>query len=164
MMAQLTRIRAHAFALMLPILWSRWDHFGGEHTITTEPMRSSECLGGIPLYTFDQHTSLGKTAIARFACQNQQVAALLRKWVPEHRRADVAGIAAFYADAAAVQLAFRWPTGDLLSQMGAIADMSGAGCALDGAAPILATVSEQLAHLNWLRRSALQRGLTSNCN
>jgi hypothetical protein len=153
--AQLAQDRGHAFCLMLPLLWSRWDYLGRECAIAEEELPTTEFVGGIPLYTYDQHTSPGKRALRKFVRENRAVATALRRWVPEPNHAAAAGIAAFYADAAPVVSAFKWPTGDLFRIIGAMADMIDAGCPFEGVSPVMSCVTDELSHLNQLRRAAL---------
>jgi hypothetical protein len=142
---------------MLPLLWSRLNDLGRECAIAEEALPTSEFVGGIPLYTYDQHTSAGKRALRRFVRENRAVTTALRQWVPEPNHAAAAGIAAFYADAAPVLSAFKWPTGDIFRIIGAMADMMDAGCPFEGVSPVMSCVTDQLPHLNQLRRSELPR-------
>jgi hypothetical protein len=155
---RLASARGEPFCLLLPLLWSRWCHFGAKFTVTADEMPTVEFVNGIPLYTWDKHTAAGKSAIRRFARENGVVAAVLAKWVREHHRANATAIAAFYADAAPVARRLDWPTGTLLQQIGSCSDMMEAGCKLHGVAAVLQSVRDNLPHLNQLRRAELGRG------
>jgi hypothetical protein len=152
---QIARARAHPFCLMLPLIWSRWWRVADKVQIADDEIPDCDTIDGIPLYTFDKHTSLGKRAIARFARENNLVADALRNWVPARSAVDVAEIAAFYADAAPVVRRLQWATGSLLSQMGLVADMTGAGCRFAGVRAVAQCVSENLADLNRFRRTEM---------
>jgi hypothetical protein len=154
---QLATSRSHPFAITLPLLWSRWWYDSAKFEVVEDELSPSETLDGIPLYTFDFHTAAGKQALTSFARDTSPVSAILARWVPEERRTEVVAIAAFYADAAPVARRLSWQTGSLLAQIGCIADMTGAGCPLDGVGDVLQSVRENLCDLNRHRRSQLRR-------
>jgi hypothetical protein len=154
---QLTRAATHPFCIMLPLIWSRWWRCGAKLTVVEDELPTPEFVEGIPLYTWDKHTAAGKSAIRRFARENRPVATALGRWVPNHRQVDAAAIAAFYADASPVARRLDWPTGSLLAQMGAYADMMNAGCKFEGVPAVLGSFRENLSHLNDLRRDQLGR-------
>jgi len=158
---RLARSRMYPFCLLLPLIWSRWSYDRCEPQIVEDALPVPEFVDRVPLYTFDKHTALGSQAIARFARQNGPTAATLKQWVPEHRRRDVAAIAAFYADAAPVARRLEWSTGSELSQIGTFADMVDAGCEPDGVQTVLNCARENLPHLNQLRRAELGRSTTA---
>jgi hypothetical protein len=154
---RLAHARSHPFCIMLPLIWSRWWHFGAQSKVVADELPGTEYLDGIPLYVFDFHTSAGKHAISRFAAENEELASLLTHWVPIGTHAEAAAIAAFYADAAPVARRLKWSCGSLLSYVGFLADMNGASCPRDGATPILECVRGNLEHLNRRRCAALGR-------
>lgn len=158
---RLIQVRAHPFCLMLPLIWSRWWHSGAGSDVVEDELPPAEFVGDVPLYAYDFHTAAGKQAIARFACENDAVAATLRACVPERNWISVAEIAAFYADAAPVARRLEWSGGNLLPSMGLNADMVGAGCPIAGITPILESVRSNLDHLNAMRRLALGRRFAS---
>jgi hypothetical protein len=154
--------RAHPFCLMLPLIWSRFWHDGGEFSVVRDMLPEADFVGGVPLHTFDKHTALGKAAIATFSRENRQVAAVLEEWVPDaSRRSSVAEIAAFYCDASPVKNRLDWTSGRVLQFIGLRADMLSVGCDIEGIDPILAAARDNLPHLNELRRKLASRG---QCN
>ena len=150
----LARMGVHPFCLMLPLLWSRFWQDGLPTKIVDDVIPVPEFVRSIPLYTFDKHTFVGKRAIERFALENDELRATLNRWVAIQRRTEVAGMAAFYTDAAPVAIRLDWATGNLLAKMGFMADMMEAGCPLSGAQSVLECSKSNLDHLNRLRREA----------
>jgi hypothetical protein len=157
-MQRLADKRAHPFCLMLPLIWSRFWHDGGEFTVVRDTLPKAEFVGEVPLYTFDKHTASGKRAIAEFSRENRQLAAALEEWVPDAScRSSVAEIAAFYCDASPVKSRLNWRSGRVLQFMGLRADMLNVGCDFDGIDAILAAARDNLPHLNELRRQHASR-------
>lgn len=97
----------HPFSLMLPILWSELSASEGGTSVHAEEVPQTEFVNGIPLYTFDKHTAVGKKAITTFAEENADMRHLLTE-VATHCRREVAFMAAFYADAVPVARRFLW--------------------------------------------------------
>ncbi len=147
----------HPFILMLPLLWSAQSREGAPPEIVVDPVPPAEFLGGIPLYTFDKHTRIGKQAISRLANENREVRDLLAEHVPDFVARDVALMAAFYADAMPVSRRHEWGQSRSLEALGLEADMTFAGCPKAGITPIVECIRRNLDHLNDLRRSILLR-------
>jgi hypothetical protein len=152
---QLARINVHPFCLMLPFLWSTFRRERSGSTVVEEELPCARFAGSIPLYTFDFHTAVGKRAIERFARENTSIRTLLTRWASGMRGVTVAEIAAFYADAAPVNRRLDWRTGSRLAHVGFVADMLAAGCAVDGATPLLECTKANLPHLNSLREASV---------
>jgi hypothetical protein len=143
--------------LMVPLLWSAVPReLTPPHVVDSEVPRV-ELIGGIPLYTFDKHTSAGKHAISLFAQENREVADILAEYVPSSQARDVALIAAFYADAMPVARRLMWSASRSLEALGLEADMVGAGCSKQGILPIAECVKRNLDHLNDVRRRVVSR-------
>lgn len=151
----LAKMKAHPFAVTLPLIWSTWWHMGAEHDVMEEQVPATDYVNGLPLYALDKHTAAGKQALGRFA-SSDQLQAVLQRWVPAGRHKDVVAIAAFYADAAPVSRRFHWSLAPLLKDAGLIADMTHAGCPYDGIGPVLGTVRANLACLNLERQAAMK--------
>jgi hypothetical protein len=136
--------------LMAPLLWVAASQATEPEQVACDlPLTS--IVAGVPLYGFDKHTSLGKTAIRRWARECAPVRQTLDSFVEETKKPDVACMAAFYADAAPVALRFDWKGSQDLETLGVEADMLGAGSPLVGIAPIMAAARDNLATLNAIR-------------
>jgi hypothetical protein len=153
--ARLARRGGHPFVLMLVSLWSAFSSRSFEATISIGTLPDTQFIQGIPAYSWDKHTAVGKQAISRFSRENAQVSRLLRDCVPQTRHIDVALMAAFYADAVPVARRLEWEHSQPLFKAGFKADMIQAGCPLESAFPILKCVQSELADLNEMRRAAL---------
>jgi hypothetical protein len=112
-------------------------------------------IGETPGYAFDKHTSIGKAAIQRLARENEAVRSALAAFVSPTKFNDAAAIAAFYADGAPVSRRYDWKGSTELERLGVESDLRRAGVALDGIAPLLAVVRDNLDHLNALRGQLL---------
>ncbi|MGI8705144.1 MAG: hypothetical protein ACR2JJ_05030 [Sphingomicrobium sp.] len=161
----LTGPSSHPFGLVLVVLWSYYQFVGGAYGYARPCLPPTSQVNGIPLYTFDKHTAVGKRAIAKLANESRPVRDALREHVPEEHRTTVAEMAAFYADAAPVSHLLEWEFGRLLAYVGFNADMMAAGCPMEGAPAVLRCVQDNLAHLDQLRRQSLIPGRhSSECN
>jgi MgsA AAA+ ATPase C terminal len=143
--------------LMVPLLWSAMPRELILPQVVDCAVPPEEMIGGIPLYTFDKHTSAGKHAISLFAQENREVADILAKHVPNAQARDVALIAAFYADGMPVTRRLIWSKSQSLEDMGFEADMVGAGCRREGILPIAECVKRNLDQLNDVRRRVVSR-------
>lgn len=151
----LTGRNSHPFGLMLVLIWSQYEFTGGPCGYSNPPLPPAEYANGIPLYTFDKHTAVGKRAIAKLVEVSPKLREVLRQHVPEQDWTSVAEMAAFYADAAPVACRLEWFASELLEFGGFIADMEAAACPMTGASSVLECIKNNLTHLNQLRRDAL---------
>lgn len=164
-MIELTRSRAHPFALMLPLIWSRWNFTEAQRIMFLDRLPAPEFVDDVPLYTYDFHTAVGKRAISSFARANEELNRLLSDFVPRSRWDGVACIAAFYADAAPVSKRLEWSAGRLLYSTGLYADMMEAGSPFEAVLPLADAARRNLQHLDELRRACLVPSATSiQCN
>lgn len=147
----------HPIILMVPLLWSALLRETIPPQVVDCVVPPEETIGGIPLYTFDKHTSAGKHAISLFAQENREVADILAEHVPTAQARDVAQIAAFYADGIPVTRRLMWSKSRELEDLGLEADMVGAGCPKPGILPIATCVKRNLDHLNDIRRHVVLR-------
>jgi hypothetical protein len=152
---QLAATGVHPFYLMLPLLWSWWWHCGAECNVVSDDLPEAEFVDGIPLYTFDMHTAVGKRAIAMLTQRNAEVRQVLARWVREDRRTNVALMSCFYADAAPVANRLEWCASRWLEFVGMHADMMFAGCSSEAVDSVTQCVRTKLPILNALRRSIL---------
>jgi hypothetical protein len=143
-------IRAHKPAIvMAPLLWLDVNR-GFRPSVVECRMPEAAAVDGVPLYTFDKHTAIGRTAIRRLARESQPVRGALSS-VPSSGAREIASIAAFYADGAPVARRFRWEGAAALESLGVEADMLRAGAPPASIGPILAAVRDNLGHLNMIR-------------
>jgi hypothetical protein len=136
--------------IMAPLLWLAARQEGAPSVVAC-PLPDAPELHGVPLYTFDKHTAIGKGAIHRFARECKGVRDALNFFVPEESAQDVACMAAFYADAAPVSRRLLWPDAEALEALGVEADMMRAGAPSEGVGPIQRVVRDNLGHLNMIR-------------
>lgn len=148
----------HPFGLMLPILWSELSTNSAETSVRTEKVPGTAFIDGIPLYTFDMHTAVGKRAITKFAQVNPEIIQVLEP-VPVGCRRQVALMAAFYADAVPISRRFLWEQTYKLEQLGSEADMALAGCYGQAQSGVLQCVSANLADLDQKRSEQLRGNL-----
>src|SRR5208282_5401501 len=108
-------------------------------------------------YALDEHTRLGRQAIWRFACENDDVRTCLERFVPASQRRRVANVAAFYVDAAPVARRLVWDQSDALEAFGIERDLLHAGVSAEGIGPLLECMRANLGQLNELRAQVLAR-------
>ncbi len=153
-----SRVR-HPITIMLPVLWM--EAFGsnasGLPRVTDIACPGSPLIGGIPAYALDKHTSSGKAAITQFAVENNAVADVLGRWVPDFRAADAAAMGAFYTDAIPVRPQFIWHGSTELERLGREADFAKIGYPIEGIDELITTISDNLDHLNDLRAKRFLR-------
>ncbi len=116
--------------------------------------------GGVPLYALDEHTRLGRQAVWRFACENDEVRTCLERFVPAGRRRRAANVASFYVDAAPLANRLVWDQSATLEAFGVERDLLHAGVAADGIGALLGAMRANLGHLNELRTEVLARSQT----
>jgi hypothetical protein len=142
--------------MLLP-LWSAFVTSNKEAHISPQTLPDAEWVRGVPLFIFDKHTAVGKSAIAQFAHENLEARRTLKRSVEPRKQLDVALMAAFYADAVPVARKLQWLYCDALEDRGCRADMVMAGCPVASIEPILACVRENLEDLNDCRRRLVWR-------
>jgi hypothetical protein len=153
-----TRTR-EPIVIMAPLLWLAASGTPN-HRVIECPVPAAPVVGSVPLYAFDKHTAIGKSAIHRLARENEAVRDVLAAFVPEYRAKEAACMAAFYADASPVSRRFEWDGSAELEALGVENDMLRAGVPREGIEPILTVVRDNLDHLNAIRAklfSAAQR-------
>jgi hypothetical protein len=140
--------------LLAPLVWSA-ARPGDHPTVREMPLPPAASVEGLPLYALDKHTRLGKRAIEQFVRENEPLRECLTLYVPDYRWRAAACMAAFYADAAPVSRRLVWEQSEALEKLGREADMLSVGVPLEGVDPIIATVCNELDHLNAARASVL---------
>ncbi|MBU3077818.1 hypothetical protein [Sphingomonas quercus] len=137
--------------VMLPLLWALWREGDEERRSADVSVPAALSCRGVPLWTFDKHTRLGKRAIARFIHENVAVDAVLSEHVPDFRARDIAAMAAFYADATPIARRLVWSRSHELEALGLETDMLKIGCPRAGIEPLVEVVRANLDHLNVIR-------------
>jgi hypothetical protein len=131
--------------------------------VRSEPAPQTKAIAGIPLYTFDTHTRIGKRAIERLVSENKALRDCIVGYLAQGSPRRAAEIAAFYADGAPISRRLDWVQSDSLESLGMEADFSAAGLRLEGIAPIREAMNAALDQLNAIRAelwtAALAAGL-----
>jgi len=136
--------------LMVPLVWlaANCDSYP---TIIEPEVPVAKIVDGVPMYSLDKHTRLGREAVRRFASENDEMQETLARYVPAARRNDAAYMAAFYADAAPLATKLVWKDADELEAFGTETDLLLSGVPPEGFAPLLAALRNNLGHLNEVR-------------
>jgi hypothetical protein len=136
--------------LMVPLVWPAANR-DSYPTIIESAVPVAKIVDGVPMYSLDKHTRLGREAIRRFASENVEVRETLARYVPAARRNDAAYMTAFYADAAPLAAKLLWEGADELEAFGTETDLLLSGVPPEGFAPLLAALRNNLEHLNEVR-------------
>lgn len=145
--------------MMLPLIWASLQHTGEIPAAMERSVPASPKAHGIPLYTFDMHTRIGKKAAGIFANENSAVNASLGRYVAEYRMRDAAAIAACYVDAIPLARQLVWHEASGLATAGLEADMMKFGCPKHAVLEIVETIRDNLDHLNFIRGGLLNQSL-----
>ncbi|MBY3067058.1 hypothetical protein HFO74_27165 [Rhizobium laguerreae] len=137
---------------MVPLLWAAIKQAGEELTVIKDQLPPSISCRGVPSYAFDKHTRLGKHAVAQLLRENNTVRDCVSDYVPEFRARDMVEMAAFYADAVALDRRVTWTQSVGLEALGIETDMTKIGCPVEGVLPITNVVRNNLDHLNDIRQ------------
>ncbi len=142
--------------VIVPLIWLA-AQASEETRVCDFPVPLRVMTGGVPLYALDEHTRLGRQAIWRFACENDEVRTCLERFVPAGQRRRAANVAAFYVDAAPAAKRLVWDQSSALEAFGIERDLLVAGVTADGIGPLLGAMRANLGHLNELRADILVR-------
>lgn len=145
------KITREPIVLMAPllsaVLHERRERLENVHEHPPEP----KYIRGVPTYTFDKHTRVGKAAIGQLLRENEQVRGCLADYVPEFRARDVAAMAGFYVDAVPLLRRAAWSQSDELYALGLQTDMGKVGAPDESILPILSTIRKHRPHLDDIR-------------
>ena len=136
--------------LMVPLIWLAANR-DSYPTIIESEVPVAKIVDGVPMYSLDKHSRLGREAVRRFASENEEVRETLARYVPAARRNDAAYMAAFYADAAPLATKLVWKGADELEALGTETDLLLSGVPPEGFATLLAALRNNLEHLNEVR-------------
>lgn len=136
--------------ILLPLIEIATRDYGRPF-IRSEAMRHSPQISGIPAYTFDKHTRIGKRSISILVRENDEVRTCLEEHLPEFRHLGATAVAAFYSDASPVLRRLAWNQSETLERMGMEGDMAREGVPLSGVLPIVEAVRANLDHLDKIR-------------
>ena len=141
-------------AILVPLLWlaSRAVGFSQAQQVPVPPTRVA---AGVPLYSLDKHTRLGRAAIAKFAAENGAVRQFLDGHVEVGRRRDAVMIAAYHVDGIPIANRFDWPASHALEAFGRETDLLHAGVPSEAHDRLCGLVKENLEHLNQIRAAVL---------
>jgi hypothetical protein len=136
--------------IMAPLLWQQIGR-DAQNALVAEPLLSEACVHGIPLYALDKHTRLGRHAIKAFATQTPEIAAAISDLVPDFLAHRVAGLAAFYADAAQVSPRLVWNGANAIERLGLEADFNTVGVVANQINELISVFVAHLDELNAIR-------------
>ncbi|MGO6815321.1 hypothetical protein [Rhizobium leguminosarum] len=121
-------------------------------SVIEEPLPPSLMCAGLPSWTFDKHTRLGKSAIRQLLVEDRELRDCIADFVPEYRSLETAAMAAFYADAISVKRRSAWSLSSELFALGLRTDMTKIGVPENGVEPIVSAMNSALEHLNEIRQ------------
>lgn len=145
--------------VLVPLIWLAANS-GAPLSVSEIQVPKTQSVAGIPLYTFDKHTRLGKQAIRELIRSDAPLRSCLQMFVPESRWQAAIEMAAFYADAAPVSRRLEWSQSRSIEELGKEADFAKVGVPLDAISPLQAAIAVSLGTLNdirsalWLKASA----------
>ena len=138
--------------ILAPLIWLEIAR-GGLVSVSEPAMPKTELIAGIPLYTFDKHTRLGKRAIRELIGTDTSLQCCLREFVPRARWQAAVEMAAFYADAAPVARRLEWPLSHAVEALGTEADFYKADVPQAAIQPLQAVMTASLGKLNEIRKA-----------
>lgn len=150
-------VTREAIVLMLPLLWSAWSLEGQSLDLVSDRPAAAPPVNGVALWALDKHTRAGKIAIGRLTSEQGAFRTGLIKLAGSKGLADIAGMAAYYLDAAPVALRLDWPLAETLFRKGRIADMTKVGLAADLVEPLMRLIESSSDRLNALRAVVLNQ-------
>jgi hypothetical protein len=149
-----------AITILAPLIWLEIAR-GGKARVSEPVMPKVELVDGIPLYTFDKHTRLGKRAIREFVGTDTALKCCLKEFVPRSCWQTAAEMAAFYADAAPVARRLEWPLSYAVEALGTEADFFQAGVPRAAIRPLQTAMGTALGKLNEIRKALWVQARTS---
>jgi hypothetical protein len=138
--------------VMVPLIWLEIER-GGPVRVSESAMPNTEIVDGIPLYTFDKHTRLGKRAIRELIEADAPLKSCLQEFLPRARWQAAAEMAAFYADAAPIARRLEWSLSHSVEALGTEADFFKVGAPLAAIQPLQGAMAAALAKLNEIRKA-----------
>jgi|SoiMetStandDraft_2_1073263.scaffolds.fasta_scaffold20735_3 hypothetical protein len=142
------------YAVLVPLVWLEVQH-SGLAKVGDALVPPSGVVAGIPLYSLDEHTRLGKRAINTLAQHNLSIRACLQQYVPRRRWIAAGQHAAFYAEGSAVSRRLHWAQSRSLQALGIEAELSTAEVRPDGVEPLIEAIRRSLDQLNAIRTQLL---------
>lgn len=142
--------------IMAPLLW---QHIARDTNaqVRKEEMPKGELALGIPLYALDMHTRAGRHAIQAFAMRTPEIAYALNQLVPDFRTHRVAGLGAFYADAAQIDPRLDWQEAGDIERLGLEADFQTVGVRPEDIDDLILLFRTHLAELNVIRTEMVNK-------
>ena len=137
--------------IMLPLLWKLVQESDEPTTVQHVGLLPAAACHGVPAWTWDKHTRLGKAAMRRFIREVPAVDAMLSRYVPDFRARAIMEMAGFCVDAVPIARRLQWSRSHELEAIGFETDMMKIGCPREGVQPILDVVGAHLDRLNAIR-------------
>ncbi|WP_137871261.1 hypothetical protein [Sphingopyxis sp. 2PD] len=137
--------------VMIPLLWKLVQERRGTTAVEDSPVPTAPTFHGVPAWTWDKHTRLGKRAMRQFLRETPTLDATMSRYVSDFRAPTVVEMACFLVDAIPIARRLNWSRSRELEAMGLETDMMKIGCPRDGVKPILDIVRANLDQLNSIR-------------
>jgi hypothetical protein len=141
-----------AITILAPLVWLEMAR-GERARVSESVVPETEVVEGIPLYTFDKHTRLGKRAIRELVLTDTALKCCLQEFVSRSRWQAAAEMAAFYADAVPVARRLEWPLSHAVEAFGTEADYFKAGVPRAAIQPLQTVMAAALGKLNEIRKA-----------
>lgn len=153
---QAVRMTREPMTIMFPLLWLGLNNSSSGTSYIRRSLDDPQTWNGLPLYSLDKHTRIGKRAVARLLLEDKDFESSLLEMVPSYRLRSVAEMAAYYADAVPTAPQLQWSQTSALVTLGRQADFVKAGANLTHVEDILRTMNCHLSELNKIRARLLE--------
>lgn len=147
---QAARRTREPLTVLLPLIWLAAREQTSSHLVE-RALPPAPQVDNIPLYAFDKHTRIGRQALELLARENAAIRAVLERYAQGRSGLEAVRLAAFHAESACVKRRLIWPLSARIESFGTETDMLYAGVTLEGHAPLIHAVRDNLDHLNDLR-------------
>lgn len=152
------KLRVHPVILMPILLNEALAVNASQGKIVRHDLGAPKFMGNVPLFAYDQYTSLGKRAIGHFVQECLEVREALRSNARDHCALPVARMAVFYAEGFKIRDQFQWEMSKRLEGLGRAADLTYLGALPSGIPAIIGCVNANLGQLCEIRSRLLSAG------
>jgi hypothetical protein len=149
------RIIRSPMVAMAPLLWLVIHERDECLTIVPTPVTHGAAVDGILLAAFDKHVALGKQAIRALLKENPNLRSRLAEFTSEYRVQDLAEIGVFHAEGALISTTATWSRSKDLARFSVETDLARRGCPPCHAAEVVRLITDNLGHLDEVRRRLL---------